>query len=108
LIETFSNKTVQDLAEKLLTRLYDATEGDEWEEVNFIAIYNEVCGEHSPDNVRLRHNVLQCLLVDEFIMLAPDKSSVAITSQGKRHLGKMPSLKESKKTTKNTKKNCKD
>jgi hypothetical protein len=97
LIETFSNETVQDLAEKLLMKLYDATEGDEWEEVNFIAIYNEVSRKYSPDNVRLRHNVLQCLLYDEFIMLAPDKSSVAITSQGKRHLGKMPSLKDSKK-----------
>jgi hypothetical protein len=93
LSENFSIDVIKQLAEKLLNRLYDSTEGDEWEEVDFFNLYKEICGDYSPENVRLRHNVLQCLLADEFIILSPDKSTVLITSQGKKHLGKLASLK---------------
>jgi hypothetical protein len=95
LSENFSVDAIQQLAQKFLNKLYEITEGDEWEEIDVFNIYKEICGDYSPDNVRLRHNVLQCLLADGFIILSHDKSTILITSQGKKYLGKSASLGDS-------------
>ena len=102
MLVSFTNEEVKELAERLLNKLYEESEGDEWELLDLLSLYKDICKSFSSDNIGLRHNVLQCLLAHGFILLSPDKLMISITAQGKRYLGKMPSLIEHKEDRPNS------
>lgn len=80
----FTFNDINNLANKLLHKLYEATEGDEWESREIEDIYSQIVdGSYDQKNIALRNNVIQLLLSQEFIAISPDKTAISITSTGK-------------------------
>lgn len=82
----FTSTDISKLATKLLHKLYEATEGDEWESREIEDIYSRIDGSYDLKNIALRNNVIQHLLAQEFISISPDRTAISITNLGKIYI----------------------
>lgn len=82
----FNHEDIEKIAQNFLIKLYESTEGDEWEDRPIDNIYSEIdYKSYDLTNISLRNNVLQYLLAHERIAIDPDRTLVNITFIGKQH-----------------------
>ncbi len=83
----FTIDDISKLADELILKLYEATEGDEWEVREIDDIYSQIAVKsYDLTNIPLRNNVIQHLLAQEFISISPERMAVSITNKGKKHV----------------------
>jgi hypothetical protein len=83
----FTQDDISILAVKLLDKLFEATEGDEWEVREIMYIYSRIeDGSYDLTNIPLRNNVIQHLLALEFISINSNRTSISITNMGKNYI----------------------
>lgn len=83
----FTQDDISILAVKLLDKLYESTEGDEWEVREIMYIYSRIeDGSYDLTNIPLRNNVIQHLLALEFISINSNRTSISITNMGKNYI----------------------
>ncbi len=83
----FTPKDINKISLKFLHKLYEATQGDEWEIREIDDLYSQIeAGSYDLTNIPLKNNVIQHLLAKGLINIEPDRKSISITNKGKDYI----------------------